>query len=550
MVSAEIAAAKKVLRSWRTKPSLWLRDAIDIDPARYRSAKDLRAWLDSQPPDAHQWCRQQLEAGKLSLVGSPTPDGGLVADDMCYQSALLDAMAEPGWYALRCANGVGKTSTAALLILWFLSAYPAVTPGGTKVVTTAGTYGQLKEQLWREIHTWAARAKFEHPWSGSLHKMQIDLAPNWAAIARASDKSSTFEGVHGDHVLVLVDEAKAIRGDLYGAFRRILRGGGQQGKYWFVFLSSPGSPSGTFWELTDGSLAHRVTTWGMSAYESDRISLDTIAEDAEDVGEDSPLFVSMVIGRSPEEGDDTLIRLSWAQEAQGREVDTGDPKVLGVDCARFGLHETIGMRMDGRRASLAFSHTGQDLAQTVGKIREAHRRDRYHAIAIDDGGLGGGVTDFLTTSEEFRKIHILPVNFGAKSDHPERYVNMKSQIAFMVRAELKAGFEDLRNPNVGLSLPADKRMTGQLTAHKVRFDDRQRYRVVTPRETDGDAEFSLTSQQSPDRAHALMLANYARAQVGVLRHRSEVPRAVREMNLELGKRKGPAAQMIADLGWS
>jgi len=536
MAQSDVARNAKVLRRWQEQPSAWLKSCIDIEPAKYRSERELRAWLDSQSPDSHKWCRQQLAAGKLRLDGKP------------YQVELLDCMAKPGWYALRCANGVGKTSTAALLVLWFLDVFaPSLnSPGGTKVVTTAGTAAQLKEQLWREIGVWASRTKMPRSWSGHIDKTQIDLAPDWAAMSRAADKSATFEGVHGDHVLILVDEAKAIKGELYGAFRRILRGGGEKGKYWFVFLSSPGSAQGAFWELTDGSLAHRVSTFGLSAYESERVSLETIAEDAEDVGEDSPLFVSMVCGLSPEEAEDTLIRLSWVQQAQDREVDCVEPRVLGVDVARMGLNETYAMRMMGRRASVAFAHVGQDLGVTVGKIRHAHERDHYQVIAVDDTGVGGGITDWLSASPEFRRVHIIPVNFGARSDHPERYVNMKTQIAFMVKAELKAGFDDSENPHVGLSLPEDKKLAGQLTAHKVRYDDRQRYRVTTQHETGADAEFSLTSTQSPDRAHALMLANYARAQAGVLRERGVVPRALRELNLEDGHRIGIAASLVRD----
>ena len=522
------------LERWQRKPSSWVRDNIHIQSAKLRTEKQLRAWLETQPIDSHLWCRRQLAAGKLRLDGA------------CYQTELLDSMAQPGWYALRCANGVGKTSTAALLVLWFLDVWPPEGPGGTKVVTTAGTYGQLKEQLWREIHTWAAEAKRSCAWAGRLDKAQIDIQPNWVALARAADRSETFEGVHADHVLIVVDEAKAVPSQLYGAFRRILRGGGTGGKYWFVFMSSPGSPMGTFWELTEGGLAHRVTTFGLSAYESSRVSLDTIAEDAQDLGEDSPLFVSMDLGQFPEEGEDSLVALSWVLAAQGRQVEVArEPRVLGVDVARFGGHETIGMELAGRRAAIVFAHTGQDLMQTVGKILEAHQRHNYQAVAVDDTGVGGGVTDALRHSEEMRQVRLLPVNFGGKSDHPDRYVNVKAQIAFMVRAQLKAGFESPERLDVGMCLPEDKKLAAQLVGHVVEFEDRGRYKVAYRREDAG----GIAPSASPDRAHALMLANYAASQLAVLRGRGQVTASVRELNLVDGRSRGPAAQMMRDLGW-
>ena len=206
------------------------------------------------------------------------------------------------------------------------------------------------------------------------------------------------------------------------------------------------------------------------------------------------------------------------------------------------------MRMHGRHASLAFAYKGQDLMQTVGQIKEAHARDNYHAIAVDDTGIGGGVTDALDNSRDLQRCHIVPVNFGAKSDFPDRYVNMKAQIAFAVRAELKAGFEDQGNPHVGLSIPADRRLAAQLTAHRQQFDDRNRFRVQTVTEERGANAFALTSSSSPDHAHALFLVNYARSQAVIRRARGVVPTAVRELNLEAGHHVGLAAEILRDPG--
>mgnify|MGYP001574828821 CR=1 FL=1 len=375
-----------LLRQWQESPSKWVKEHIDIEPAKYRAESVLYDWLAGQPDGSHQWCRRQLAAGKLTLD-----------PERSYQMEFLDQMAQPGWYALRCANGVAKTATAALFVLWFMDVFPPEGPGGTKVVTTAGSFGQLKTQLWSELHTWAARALYLRDRDvdcisvrlDDLQKTAIEKEPNWTVLARAADRADTFEGVHADNLLVLVDEAKAVKEEIFGAFRRILRGGGErQGRYWFVFLSSPGSQQGTFWEMTDGQLAHRVKTFGLSAYESDRIGLETIAQDSEDLGEDSPLFVSMDLGISPEEDEFSLIPLSWAQAAVGREVDGPLPRVLGVDVARFGAHESCGVMLEGRKASIVFAHQGQDTGQTLGRIAEVCDREKVDAVVVDDSVTG------------------------------------------------------------------------------------------------------------------------------------------------------------------
>ena len=334
-------------------------------------------------------------------------------------------------------------------------------------------------------------------------RTQIEIAANWAAFSRAADKSETFEGIHGDHILVIVDEAKAVKAEIFDAIRRILRGN-PDGKYWFVFLSSPGSPTGPFWELTSGDSSSRTQVFSLSAYESSRIDLDTIAQDAADLGEESPLFTAMVLGEFPTEGEDVVIPLSWAQAAIDREVDGGS-YVLGVDVGRHGSDETALVSLCGRQARIESTYHGKDTVWTVGKIRELHERLHFVSIAIDDTGVGGGVVDQLLASEAFENCNIVPVNFGERQSlrHPDRYVNVKAEMYFKLREEFEAGMRDPHNKGVGLSIQSDKRLIHQLSCQHYLFDDRQRYRIER-RES-----LRKRGERSPDRADALALANWA-----------------------------------------
>lgn len=413
-------------------------------------------------------------------------------------------MAKPGFYAFPWANGLSKTATAALWALWFLDCHP-----GAKLLTTAGTWSQLKEQLWREIPTWAARAKAPIvPHLARIDKTQINLAPDWAAFGRAADKGSTFEGVHGQHVAILMDEAKAIKPEIFSAVRRILRGN-PGGQFWWIALSSPGSPSGPFYDVTVGDQAHRWNTLWLSAYESERVSLEQIRQDAEDLGETSPLFVSMDTGQFPREGSDTVIPLSWAQAAVNRIVSTEGPNFLGVDVARFGGDETALMGLFGRQARLRDAYTGKDTVWTSGRISELFLSDDYKAVAVDDTGVGGGVTDHLVADGK----SVEAVNFGSTEnlERPDRYANVKAELYFWLRAELEAGFKESENPEVGLSIEDDKKLVHQLSMQKFSFTPRRQYRI------ESHEELRKRQEKSPDRSDALALANYARARAGVAR---------------------------------
>ncbi len=473
---------------WREKPSLWVADKINIQLARYRSRQELEAWLEQQPADAHAWCRERMAQGKLKLD-----------PDRSYQAEALDRMATPGQYALQWCNGASKTTTAALFVHWFLDCFP-----GGKVLTSAGTWSQLKEQLWREIHLWAGMARAPIAANCAprgLGKMGIDLAPDWAVMARAADKGSTFEGVHGQYVLVLLDEGKAIKPEIFESVRRILRGN-PGAHFWFVCLSSPGSPTGPFWDITNGDQAHRWTTLRLSAYESERVSLEQLAIDREDLGESSPLFIAMNVGEFPAEGEDTVIPLSWVQAAVGRQVNEADGNFLGCDVARFGGDETALVSLFGRRAEISAVYQGKDTVWTASKVRELHGLNAYQGIGIDDTGVGGGVTDQLQADG----LPAYGINFGSTEDlrDPEHHVNIKAEMYFMLRAEFEAGFRDWQNPMVGLGLPNDKKLLHQLAMQRYKFDSRGRYRI------ESHEELKKRGERSPDRADGLVLANLLR----------------------------------------
>lgn len=485
-MSTALTKEDRRLRYYRANPAAWCEDKLGIELAHYRDRAVLEAWLAGQSSERHRWCRDMLAQDKLSLDSTRS-----------YQADALNTMAQPGRYAFQWANSTAKTATAALWGLWFLDCYP-----GARLITTAGTWSQLKEQLWREIPLWASKAT--EPIVPSLErigKTQIDIDNDWAAFGRAADKGGTFEGVHSKRVAILMDEAKAIPPDIFDSARRILRG--EEGaKFWWIALSSPGSPTGPFWEITHGDQAHRWKTFELSAYESERVTLNQIEEDSNDLGESAPLFISMVLGQHPEEGEDTVLPLSWVRAAVGRSVEQGHPFALGCDVARFGGDETAIALALGRRVEVAATYQGKDTVWTAGQLVQLQTDHRVDGIAVDDTGVGGGVTDQLRAAQQ----PVMGVNFGETKGvrQPKRFVNIKAEMYFALRAAFQEAYEHPDDPTKGLSIPNDKKLIHQLTMQKYEFDLKQRYKI------ESHAALQRRGERSPDRADALALAWHAR----------------------------------------
>lgn len=501
-----------LLDMYQRFPSLWAEHHFDITLARYRSESDLVDFFE-ESPNGHAWAKSRLANHQLTLDPSRS-----------YQGEALDKLGGPirekkesfiFRLALKWANGIAKTATAALAVLWFMDCFP-----GGRVLSTAGTWSQLREQLWREINTWRNRAILPAVWSGLRQdKTQIDVAPDWSAIGRAAKDEASFEGPHARDMLVIVDEAKAVAPEvLENAIRRILRGD-PKGRFWFLVLSSPGSPTGSFFEICQGDQSRFWNVSSCSAYESERINLSQIDDDIFAIGEDAPLFVAMDLGEFPDEGEKTLIPLSHVLAAVDRRVDTFDPeskrldpsaaawRTLGIDVAGRGSDETVLLDLIGRRASIRFRERGYSIDRglfVAGEVNDLAVRWRYDQIGVDDIGVGFGLTNNIVAGG----WPVVPIMFGESAPHPDRFVNFKSEVYWRVRVELETGHASPEDLNAGFSIPNDKTLIADLTGIEYDRDERLRVKV------EGHKQMTARNWRSPNTGDALVLANAARTEVG------------------------------------
>jgi len=472
---------KARLNNWLRDPVRWVKDHVDVELAKYRSAEDIDLWLPGVPRDRHLWLRQRRSQIKFNSGQS-------------YQAEALRRMAKPGYYAFQWANGTAKTTTAALFVLWFLDTHV-----GGKIVTTAGTWSQLTQQLWKEIAHWNDRSRGTVVNSAGVNATSINIAPDWFAFGRAAKEEGTFEGVHGKYVAVIMDEAKAIKPEIFSGVRRILRGN-QGGHFWWICMSSPGSPTGPFFDITNGSQAHRWHVSKLSAYQSERVALSQIDQDSQDLGESSPLFVAMDLGEFPDETEDTVIPISWVQSAVGNSPIASIGSAMGVDVARFGDDETVFMRVDGRKVSMQDSYSGKQLMATTGRIMQY--APTVNKLVLDDAGLGGGVLDRIRELEgqqvPRRASNITGINGGTRAAHPDKFFNLNAEMMWELRKIFEANY---RSEEMNLiSIPADPKLIHQLSARKYEVLSDGRIKI------EGKSEMRRRGEKSPDRADALMYA--------------------------------------------
>ena len=475
------------LRRFRAEPDYWAWAKCGFKGAPYRTLPELKTFLEDHPGQ-HLWANAALQRHALTLTTPQGTPGSLTGS---YQGDALRMLANPGRYLFRWPNSAGKTAVLALTVLWFMDCYP-----DAALVTTAGTWSQIRDQLWREIPYWYDRADSEDIVIKEIQKTQLVVdGKKWFAIGRAASKEATFEGLHSKNVMVIFDEAKAVPSTIWDAARRILRGTGQEDvRLWWITASTPASPVGPFFD------ACQDPTWQqlkLSAYETARVGLDEVQTDLEELGEDGPLFWSMDLAEFPIEGADTVIPLSellqyvegtpGAEKAQKASQDMD--LFGGMDVARFGDAESSLAVAQGGWVRELQTWKGKPLTHSAGMVQNTLSRWGFvpGRIALDDDGVGGGVTDILAEANWAP----IPIHNGSAALTPSRYGNWVTEAWFVFRNMLREAL---------VSVPDDKTLINQLAARKYKFSRKGQLLLETK------DEMKKAGRVSPDRAEAVIYA--------------------------------------------
>lgn len=479
---SDLSIEEKRMVYYRHHPDVWVEDHFDFEFAPYRSESEIEEFFsDDTRRNYHQQAYKAWQEGKLTFDASKSP-----------QRNAMKQIAEPGRHVLRWPNSGGKTAIGGLIILWFLDVYP-----DGALVSTAGTWSQVKDQLWREVQHWSNNVlpgRRIVTSDAELNQANISIDAKWYAKARAPNKEETFEGVHSKRVMVLMDEAKAIDQGIYNAAQRILRG--KDSTCWWVAMSSPASPSGAFYKANNSI---RWTVNHHTAYESTRIGLDEIHADAVELGERSPLFESMVLAKFPDEGENTIIPLSEVQSvmAGSQQAEENWKRVkdmdyiprMGVDVARFGSDETACCRAWAGVVDRLEGWHGRRITETA---REVHRYAKEWnipgsgVIGVDDTGLGGGVTDHLVEEG----LDVIPIRNDMEPSRPQEFANWITEAWF--------NYRELINDGLAV-VPRDDKLISQMSGRKYEF--RKGKMVVQSK-----SKMRSRGEGSPDRAEAIMYA--------------------------------------------
>ena len=245
------------------------------------------------------------------------------------QREVIESVRDHRRTAGRSAHGIGKTRAAAATLLWHLAAYP-----GSRVVSTAPTFSQVRELLWREVAVMVAAA--DGFFDGQLTDTRLELSADWFAVGLSTDRPERFSGHHSERLLLVVDEASGVDEAIFEAAEGFLTSEHAR----VLLIGNPTTLAGTFhrsfhaeralWNTINVSALDAPAFTGEAVSETvlrRLVTREWVETAAKRWGGQSPLYQVRVLGEFPSSADDTVCPLAEVEAAQRQRVVDG-PRIL------------------------------------------------------------------------------------------------------------------------------------------------------------------------------------------------------------------------------
>lgn len=492
-----------------------------------------------------------LEFSKIILGVKPTAAARAKGYTTGYtpdQIRILHAVRDHQRVAIPAGHGVGKTHLLATIILWFL-----LGKKGSIVITTAPTFDVVKMQIWKNIHDTYRASKIPLP--GRLLDTQLDMGGKWYAIGITTNRPGAFHGHHGTRTMVVGDEAVDIAEEINDEAESMILGPEDR----YLLSYNPTDPTTWVKRVTDTGLWHicRVSAEDHPNVIHDDPTLIPGAVTRQRVqqyeelygGKDSPGYMARVQGKWPATAEDTLISYDVIARAQKfeerqalrREAAGGNHVeerirggALGIDVAGEGSDLMICWEIYDSVARVLWHTQHRDLMESVGRIMHTIQqgRGRYQVLAIDDTGIGAGVSSRLlelqsnaskpnvlathVTEDPLLNCAIVRVNFAerpttfAQRNIFPQFWRIKDEMWWNLRLVLQRDQLGLPSDTQLLKygFPRGSSMVAQLSAPF--FENESRGIIhVYDKYSDSNDRTKTLPRKSPDIAHGLILANHA-----------------------------------------
>ena len=418
------------------------------------------------------------------------------------QKEVLESIRDNKKTAVKSGNTCGKTYIAAEAAVHFL-----LTHHPSKVVTTAPTFLQVEEILWKEIAGLVHRSKM--PIDCELLKTELKFSDDWFAIGISTNEVNRFQGIHSPYLLVIIDEALGVAPEIWEAIEGLH-------PYRVLAIGNPLESAGNFYNCFSSPLWHKITISCEDCVQWQRdnqvipglVTQEWIDERVDEWGRGSALFQARVLGEFPTESPDTLISRAWVERARrGQDIDSkpleaeNEEDVVRLNASdvatKHGACETVVGYRYGHTIIDLKGFKNISLTETKDKLIWLYNKKQTSSPVVDADGVGEGLPELLATERvpciEFRG------GYGQHAIDDNRFKNLRSQFYWIVAKKFEKGLYNLKHlPEKEYEL-----LKNQLCSLKVKPPDpRGRIRIETKE------DLMARGIRSPDYADTFVLLEY------------------------------------------
>ena len=417
--------------------------------------------------------------------------------------------------AVKSSHGIGKSFVSAAVAMNFLFAFP-----NSIVVTTAPTFRQVEKSIWKEIRNMHEHAAINLGGKLANGKPLLEIEKDrWYAFGFATVDGDKFQGLHAEHILIIVDEAAGVEERIFEAIEGCMTSGNAR----LLLLGNPTSQSGTFRKAFTDSSWNKFT---VSAFDTPNfthagitiedmkypnllkkklalglpypglVNPQWVASKYKSWGPDSQLFKTRILGEFVDSGERGLIPLSWIEQGIERQKTNRESLVYGelvygIDVAEFGRDSSLIVKRQGGYFKKPLRFVKLPIMEFTGKIVNERGSEKIpvSTMFIDSIGVGTGVEGRLSELgvDTFRVIG------GGKSSDPSKYYNIRSEMYWRLREALNPEGE---NP---IGLPDDDELLEELanTTYSISSDGKIKL--------DSKEDIKHKIGRSPDLADAVAM---------------------------------------------
>lgn len=199
------------------------------------------------------------------------------------------------------------------------------------------------------------------------------------------------------------------------------------------------------------------------------------------------LYQHKWLGQPMAQTEKAIISRTAVLDAMQRDVSDEGAVEVGVDVARFGDDRSEFVMRKGMREINRKTFTKTSITDLADRLESFVDFKKDVLIKVDDTGVGGGLTDVMKQ----RGYNIMPINFGAKPNDPDKYPNLISEAWFYMQSHIGE-----------MQFVMDTDLLMELTSRQWVMDSKGR------RGVESKSDYKKRGYRSPDKADATILCFY------------------------------------------